>query len=271
MSSWKIIISLTMSGFSFSQEDKYSAEEKQYMLNLSRQTLYWYLKWKRIPQVSPEELTENLKENRPCFVTLTKRGYGLWGCIGMFEFNSPLYANIISRTIAVATQDFRFPRPVRPEELKDILIEISILTEPQELNFNSPQDLLEKLRPGIDGVILYTPYGSSTYLPQVWEQLPDKALFLSSLCQKHGAPADYWEKSYKNIRIEVYRAIHFQEEEYGRKVVGPYGAVVGKGGAKLLGKVSLKERAKEVFLEEGAELIPASIVTEDSHTIEKVR
>ncbi|MCM8831220.1 MAG: AmmeMemoRadiSam system protein A [Candidatus Omnitrophica bacterium] len=255
-------------------EEKYSKEEKEYMLNLARQTLVWYLGYKKIPQPKPEELTENLKENRPCFVTLMKRNYGLRGCIGMFEFDQPLYKNIISRAIAAATEDFRFPYPVSFEELDDIQIEISILTEPKELHFSSPQDLLEKITPHKDGVILYTDYGSSTYLPQVWEQLPNKELFLSSLCQKHGAPANWWKTNYKKLKVEVYHAIHFSEEGFGgKKIVGPYGAVVGKRGAKILGKVSLlKDSAikKDTFVEEGTYLEEGTIVTEDSDIVEKL-
>jgi AmmeMemoRadiSam system protein A len=129
----------------------------------------------------------------------------------MFEFNSPLYKNIISRAKAAATEDSRFS-PVTAADLKDINIEISILTEPKDLKFSDPQDLLNKIIPFEDGVILYTLYGASTYLPQVWEQLPDKEEFLSNLCEKHGAPGNYWRDSYKNLRVQIYKAVHFKEE-----------------------------------------------------------
>ncbi|MCM8786559.1 MAG: AmmeMemoRadiSam system protein A [Candidatus Omnitrophica bacterium] len=254
-------------------QEKYSKEEKEYMLNLARQTLVWYLVYKKIPQPKPEELTENLKEKRPCFVTLIKRNYGLRGCIGMFEFDQPLYKNIISRAIAAATEDFRFPYPVSPEELDDIQIEISILTEPKRLDFSDPKDLLEKITPYKDGIILHTDYGSSTYLPQVWEQLPDKELFLSSLCQKHGAPANWWKTNYKKLKVELYQAIHFSEEGFGgKKIVGPYGAVVGKRGATILGKVSLLKDLtikKGTYLKEGTYLEEGTIVTADSDIIER--
>jgi AmmeMemoRadiSam system protein A len=194
---------------SFTQ-DKYSAQEKEYMLSLARQAIEQYLKYKEPPALKEQALTDNLKENRPCFVTLMYKGR-LRGCIGMFEFNTPLYKNIISRAKAAATEDSRF-LPVTADELKDINIEISILTEPQDLKFSSPEDLLNKIKPFEDGVILYTIYGASTYLPQVWEQLPDKEEFLSNLCEKHGAPANYWKDNYKNTRVEIYKAVHFKEE-----------------------------------------------------------
>ena len=251
-------------------EDKYSKKEKEYMLNLARQAISWYLKYNIIPKPDPDELTENLKENRPCFVTLNKRGFGLRGCIGTFDFNTPLYKNIISRAIASATQDIRF-FPVEYDELKDIEIEISILTEPKKLDFVNPQDLLNKLTPNIDGVILYTEYGPATYLPQVWEQLPDKELFLSSLCNKAGAPSNYWKTNYKNLKVEVYRAIHFKEDVYDKKIIGPYGAVVGKKKAKVLGKVSLEEDITPYTAEENEFLEPATIVSYDSDVKERTK
>jgi len=263
-----LFISLSIRAEEMYTEDKYSKKEKEYMLNLARQSISWYLKYNVIPKPNPDELTENLKENRPCFVTLTKRDFGLRGCIGTFEFNSPLYKNIISRAIASATQDIRF-LPVEYDELKDIKIEISILTEPKKLDFVDPQDLLNKLTPNQDGVILYTEYGPATYLPQVWEQLPDKELFLSSLCNKAGAPSNYWKTNYKNLKVEIYRAIHFEENIYGKKIIGPYGAVVGKKKAKVLGVVSLEEDITPYTAEENEFLEPATIVSYDSDIIEK--
>ena len=162
-------------------ENQYSNQEKDYLLNLARETLSWYLQYNVTPEPDLKILTDKLKENRPCFVTLEENS-NLRGCIGLFEFTQPLYKNVISRAIAAATQDRRF-NPVKSEELKDITIEISVLTEPAELKFASPEDLLNKLQPFEDGVILYTDYGNSTYLPQVWEQLPGKEEFLSSLCR----------------------------------------------------------------------------------------
>ena len=102
----------------------------------------------------------------------------------LFEARDPLYANVISRTIAAETEDPRFPK-VRPDELDDIKLEISVLTPPGDLAYNSPEDLLEKLEPLRDGVIITTRYGSSTFLPQVWEQLPGKEQFLEHLCRKN--------------------------------------------------------------------------------------
>ncbi len=187
--------------------------DKAYLLQLARQTVSMYLKDKTIPSPDETELTDNVKQKLGCFVTLEHRKRGLRGCIGIFERNKPLYKNVISRAV-LATQDSRFWRdPVTYQELKDIDIEISVLTAPKNLPFKSPEDLLSQLRPNLDGVILYTRYGHSTYLPQVWEHFSRKKDFLSNLCQKHGAPKDTWKKDFQNVQIQTYQAVVFSEGE----------------------------------------------------------
>jgi uncharacterized protein len=105
-------------------------------------------------------------------------------------------------------EDYRFP-PVQASELKDIEIEISRLTIPQPLDYEGPVDLLDKLRPGVDGVILKDGFRRATFLPQVWEKLPDKAAFLTHLCQKMGAAADLWRR--KKIEVLTYQVEEFHE------------------------------------------------------------
>lgn len=257
----------------FAEEDYLTDREKEFLVNLSRQTLYWYFKDATIPSVDQADLTNNLKLNRACFVSLYNKYTGLRGCMGSFSSAEPLYKNVIGRTIAAATEDPRFlDNPITYDELKDIKLEISVLTEPKQLKFDSPQDLLTKLRPLKDGVIITTRYGSSTYLPQVWEQLPGKRDFLSNLCHKHGAPPDYWETNWKNMTVQIYEAIVFGEEAYGRKVIGKNGAIVGEKGAYLLGAVKpLKEGLYYggYKADKGTELAPGTIVTSDSDIIEQ--
>lgn len=254
------------------KNDNYSDNEKIYLLNLARKTLYWYLKDGAIPSVDETKLSDNLKQKKACFVTLEKRGVGLRGCLGMFEpVNTPLYYNVIDRAIASATKDHRFA-PVKYDELKDIKVEISILTTPEDLKFKDAKDLVSKVKPLEDGVILSTPYGSSTYLPQVWEQLPNPDDFLSNLCKKHGAPLDYWKKKPQNIKVQIYHAIVFGEEIYGNKVVGKNGAIVGRKGAIVVGAAELLPEG--IYLgggpvTEGTELSPGAIVTANSDIIEK--
>jgi uncharacterized protein (TIGR00296 family) len=181
-----------------------------------------------------------------------------------------LYKNIINTTITSAAQDRRYSI-VKYDELKDIKIEISVLTEPKELPFSSPEDLLAKLRPGIDGVYLITRYGRSTFIPQVWETLPDKKDFLSSLCKKHGAPRDTWQKDHKNIIVFTYQAIVLSEEVYGRRVVGKNGVVVGKQGATILGAVNPLPEGVHYGgykVGKGTKLEPKTIVSPDSDITE---
>lgn len=89
--------------------------------------------------------------------------------------------------VAAALEDFRFP-PVRPEELSEIRIEVSYLTPLEPVEFDSPEELLSRLRPGVDGVVLRQGWRRATFLPQVWEQIPDPQEFLDHLCLKMGRP-----------------------------------------------------------------------------------
>lgn len=100
--------------------------------------------------------------------------------------------------------------PVSAEELKRIEIEISVLTVPEPLAFASPQDLLARLRPNVDGVVLSVDGRQATYLPQVWEQLPDKQVFMSELARKAGLPAKAWTEP--GAAVMTYQVEAFKEE-----------------------------------------------------------
>ena len=109
--------------------------------------------------------------------------------------------------MAAALEDYRFPQ-VQEGELKLISIEVSRLTVPVPLEYTTPEDLLEKLHSGVDGVILD---GSrrATFLPQVWEKIPDKASFLSNLCYKMGASPSTWRQ--KHLEVLIYQVEEFHE------------------------------------------------------------
>jgi AmmeMemoRadiSam system protein A len=240
--------------------------DKQFLLNLARQTLSLHLKDGSLPDVDKNLLNDALIQKRCCFVTLDKKDTGLRGCIGQFETDQPLYRNVIGRAVAAATQDFRFPH-VRASELPDIKIEITVMTALQPLPFDSPEDLLKKLKPHVHGVLLETRRGGSTFIPQVWEQLPEKEEFLAHLCMKHGAPPDLWRTDYKHTKVQVYQAVAFTEPVFGRRVVGTKGAIVGAKGATVLGTlIPSKESPKGVQQKapEGTRLAPGTIVTADS-------
>ena len=153
----------------------------------------------------PQDIPEITKEDRGCFVTLTENGE-LRGCIGYIEPIAPLYKAVIDNAANAALSDPRFPR-VMPSELSSVNVEVSVLTRPVPLEHKDPQDLLNKLIPGVDGVILQSGPYQSTFLPQVWEQLPDKVEFLEHLSRKGGMPTDGW----KTANVKHYRAEHFSE------------------------------------------------------------
>lgn len=150
--------------------------------------------------IDPKNISPHLLEKGACFVTLTISGQ-LRGCIGSLTATQELYKDIIANAVHAAFDDNRFT-PLTEEEFKNVEIEVSILSAPQELKFNSPDDLLKKLQPNADGVVLEYNGHSATYLPQVWEDLQDKEMFLSSLCQKAGLPDDTWSTA--PVKISVY-------------------------------------------------------------------
>ncbi len=129
-----------------------------------------------------------LAKNGAAFVTLTEHN-ALRGCIGSIVAHQPLIDDIIHNAKSAAFSDPRFT-PLRPEEFDKLEIEVSILSEPKPLAYTDTEDLRAKIRPGIDGVILRLGGHQATYLPSVWEQLPNFDTFFMTLCQKAGLPAN---------------------------------------------------------------------------------
>jgi AmmeMemoRadiSam system protein A len=142
------------------------------------------------------------------FVTLTKRG-SLRGCIGFLEGRESVKDAVRHNAVNAAFNDPRFP-PLDPSEVGDIDIEVSILSDPDPLPYEGAADLLARLRPGVDGVIISSGLHSATFLPQVWDQVPDKEEFLGHLCLKAGLRADAWRQG--NLQVLVYQVQHFEEE-----------------------------------------------------------
>lgn len=154
-----------------------------------------------------QELSPGLLEKRGCFVTLQKAGQ-LRGCIGTIEPVQPLWEAVEANALNAAFRDPRFP-PLSTTELAAVVIEVSVLTVPRPLPFTSPEDLKRQLRPGVHGVILSRGRHRSTFLPQVWDQLPDKETFLTHLCQKGGMGSLCWKDP--ETEVQVYEAEHFSE------------------------------------------------------------
>jgi AmmeMemoRadiSam system protein A len=189
--------------------DKLTSEEKETLLKLARQALEAGVRGEKLPPLEPESLSPSLKEEGVVFVTLTIAG-ALRGCIGALEAYQPLAEDVREHAAAAALHDYRFPN-VQPEELPQIEIEISRLTAPVPLEYSGPEDLLSKLRPGTDGVLLRDGPRRATFLPQVWEKVPDPVEFLESLCYKMGAQPDLWRK--KHLDVSTYQVEEFHEEK----------------------------------------------------------
>lgn len=136
-----------------------------------------------------------------CFVTLTQGGE-LRGCIGSLEAWRPLRDDVCHNAVAAALNDSRFA-PLRAGEIDITTIEVSLLSTPQPLSWHDEADALRQLRPGIDGVIFAAHGRRSTFLPQVWEQLPTPAVFMAQLKRKAGLPADYWSDDVQFWRYTV--------------------------------------------------------------------
>jgi AmmeMemoRadiSam system protein A len=135
------------------------------------------------------------------FVTLTQDGE-LRGCIGSLEARRALDADVRANAKAAAFGDPRFA-PLGVDELAQTRVEVSLLTPAAPIDFTDEEDAIRQLRPGIDGVILEWHGRRGTFLPQVWESLPDRRMFFAHLKQKAGLPADFWAPDMKVYRYEV--------------------------------------------------------------------
>lgn len=176
-------------------------EEGLFLVRLARKSIEHYLKSGQVPHISPEDIPyENLKKLGASFVTLETKQGNLRGCIGSIIPHRPLYEDIIHNAISAAVSDPRFV-PLSPAELDNIKVKVSVLTHPQPLEYTDWVDLLEKIQPYKDGIILKHGNHSATFLPDVWEVLPDKHQFLAHLCLKAGLEPD----CYKNIKLQVFK------------------------------------------------------------------
>lgn len=144
------------------------------------------------------------------FVTLTRDGQ-LRGCIGSLEARRPLREDVDKNALAAAFGDPRFP-PLSREEFAELNIEVSVLSAPEPMSFRDEADALAQLRPGIDGVILSAGFKRATFLPQVWDSLPNPHQFITHLKRKAGLADDYWSP---DVALARYQALKFKESPDG--------------------------------------------------------
>lgn len=150
---------------------------------------------------TPAPVAPWLQEPGAVFVTLTQNG-NLRGCIGSLEAHRPLGEDVRQNAVAAAFRDPRFS-PLSADEFNATRVEVSLLSAAEAMDFTDEKDALSQLRPGVDGVILEYGMHRGTFLPQVWEQLPDRQQFMAQLKRKAGLPADFWADGVKLSRYTV--------------------------------------------------------------------
>lgn len=186
-------------------------EQGAALVALARQTLARHFGKTIAPadtrRLEPRLADQALQACGGTFVTL-KIDNQLRGCIGSLSATTPIVAGVRDNALNAAFHDPRFS-PLGETELEALRIEVSVLTDPIPLTYSDPADLLSRIRPGIDGVILKKGSASATFLPQVWEQLPQPEPFLSHLCMKAGLPAGAWRDG--NLEVRVYQVQYFEE------------------------------------------------------------
>jgi AmmeMemoRadiSam system protein A len=159
-------------------------------------------------EAPPAPADPRLAERGATFVTLKEDGE-LRGCIGSLNAHRPLGKDVADNALGAAFRDPRFA-PVTAEDWPRLRVEVSLLSEPEFMDFRDEGDVLARLRPGIDGVIFFNGCQKATFLPQVWEQLPAPRDFMAALKRKAGLSADFWGP---NVMIATYQVQKWKEAE----------------------------------------------------------
>ncbi len=186
----------------------FSAEEGQLLVKVARDSIEHGLRAGGPLAVDTSSFPPSLQALRASFVTLHLGGE-LRGCIGGFEADDPLVVDVAKHAYDAAFRDPRFP-VLSEAEREGLEIDISVLRPFEELHPASEEELLEMLRPDIDGVLIQEGALRSTFLPAVWKQLPEPREFLAQLKLKAGIPARHWSS---RIRVSRYEIDHISEGE----------------------------------------------------------
>lgn len=180
--------------------------DKNTLLELARESISHGMSHGAMSSVSAENYSETLQNNGACFVTLHYNKQ-LRGCIGSLTPYQPLVRDVVHNAFNAAFHDPRFS-PLRPDELKDVHIHIEVLSTTEPVHFDSEEELIGMLRPGIDGLVLREDGHTGTFLPSVWSSLPEPEVFLQQLKRKAGLPMHYWSDS---ITVERYTTEAFED------------------------------------------------------------
>jgi len=185
-------------------ESSLDPSARQRLLEIARQSIRQGLEQGHALQLIAEREMSALQAKRASFVTLERQGR-LRGCIGHLQAVTALACDVAENAYAAAFRDPRFA-PLSTQEFDDLEVHISVLTPSQPLTFSSEAELLAIIEPGIDGLILSEGSRRGTFLPSVWEQLPNREDFLRHLKQKAGLPPDHWSP---HIQVARYRTESF--------------------------------------------------------------
>ncbi len=170
-----------------------SREDRRLLRELALESIETGLATGHPLSVCREDYSSALQEAGAVFVTLEIRGE-LRGCVGSLSPRRPLVEDVVRNAFGAAFRDSRFP-PLSREELPRLALHISRLTPLVPLLVGSREELLEVLRPGVDGLVLEDPPFRATFLPQVWETLSDPGVFVEHLCRKAGLSPDHWSET----------------------------------------------------------------------------
>ncbi|MES9850374.1 MAG: AmmeMemoRadiSam system protein A [Candidatus Thiodiazotropha sp. L084R] len=183
-----------------------SESNRRQLLEIAGLSIEYGLTHHKHLNLNPHDYASELQAERASFVTL-EIANKLRGCIGHLEANQALVSDVAENAYSAAFHDPRFP-PLGTSERDRLSIHISVLTPAEPLTFDSEADLIEKIRPGRDGLILIEGMRRGTFLPSVWESLPDPDSFLQHLKMKAGLAAGYWSDT---LQIERYETESFPD------------------------------------------------------------
>lgn len=193
----------------FDDPTAWSARAGSILLDLARQAIARELGVDTAPPTTPHDAQHDaghwLTQPGACFVTVTHQGT-LRGCIGTVEAWRPLGEDVQANAVAAAVADRRFP-PLSAAELPATDLEVSVLSTPQPIPAGQEAEAIAAVRPGVDGLLLRHEERRATFLPQVWQRLPDPSAFLAALRRKAGLPEDFWDP---NVQLSRYTVTSWQ-------------------------------------------------------------
>jgi AmmeMemoRadiSam system protein A len=186
-----------------------SEEARKELLRIARDAVRAASKGASAPELDLDGLPAPLAAHGASFVTL-RHDDQLRGCIGSLAAKNPLALDVQMHAAAAAREDFRFA-PIAPNEVDELELEVSVLSEPELLDCASPEDLLAHISPHQDGVILVCGHHRATFLPSVWESLSDHETFMQMLCDKANLPSDAWRSA--DAEVSTYQVMSFDDTE----------------------------------------------------------